>query len=143
MFDTFATPCTVVCQAPLSIGFPRQEYWSGLPFPSLGDLPHPGMEPTSPTSQADSLPLHHPGSRPCYVNSQVSIPISGPEPQPAFFIRLPSPMPSTCWTYFPNLRFDLHPLDLSIAARLRNPLSQAIRISAGPAMQTRELCWPP
>ena len=37
------------------MGFPRQEYWSGLPFPSLGDLPHPGIEPGSPALQADSL----------------------------------------------------------------------------------------
>ena len=44
----FATPWTVADQAPLSMGFPRQEYWSGLPFPSPGDLPDPGIEPTSP-----------------------------------------------------------------------------------------------
>ena len=44
----FVTPWTVACQAPLSMGFPRQEYWSGLPFPSLGDLSNPGIEPTSP-----------------------------------------------------------------------------------------------
>ena len=43
------TSWTVACQAPLSMGFPRQEYWSGLPFPSPGDLPDPGVEPTSPT----------------------------------------------------------------------------------------------
>ena len=48
-------------QAPLSMGFSRQEYWSGLPFPSSGDLPDPGMEPASPARQADSLPLHHLG----------------------------------------------------------------------------------
>ena len=41
------TPWTVACQAPLSIGFPRQEYWSGLPFPSPGDLPDPGIKPES------------------------------------------------------------------------------------------------
>ena len=41
----FATPWTVACQAPLSVGFPRQEYWSGLPFPSPGDLPDPGIKP--------------------------------------------------------------------------------------------------
>ena len=41
-------PCTVACQAPLYMGFPRQEYWSGLPFPSAGDLPDPGIEPVSP-----------------------------------------------------------------------------------------------
>ena len=43
----FATPWMVVCQAPLSMGFSRQEHWSGLPFLSPGDLPDPGMEPTS------------------------------------------------------------------------------------------------
>ena len=43
------------CQAPLSMGSSRQECWSVLPFPSLGDLPNPGMEPGSPVSQADSL----------------------------------------------------------------------------------------
>ena len=46
--DSSAIPQTVVCQAPLSMGFSRQEYWSGLPFPSPGDLPNPGTEPTSP-----------------------------------------------------------------------------------------------
>ena len=45
--NTFATPWTVARQALLSIGFPRQEYWSGLPFPPLGNLPNPGIEPTS------------------------------------------------------------------------------------------------
>ena len=47
---------TVACQAPLSMGFSRRERWSGLPFPSPEDLPDPGIEPTSPESQADSLP---------------------------------------------------------------------------------------
>ena len=47
-----ATPRTVAHQAPLSVGFSRQEYWSGWPCPSPGDLPHPGMEPTSPESPA-------------------------------------------------------------------------------------------
>ena len=53
---TLATPWTVAPQAPLSMGFPRQEYWSGLSFPSLGDLPNRGIEPGSPALQADSLP---------------------------------------------------------------------------------------
>ena len=48
-----ATPWTVAHQAPLSMGFSRLEYWSGLPFPSPGDLPNPGMEPRSPALQAD------------------------------------------------------------------------------------------
>ena len=57
----FATPWTVAHQAPLSMGFPRQEYWSGLPFPSIGDLPDLGIEPGSPELQADSLPSEPPG----------------------------------------------------------------------------------
>ena len=44
----FATQLTVACQTPLSMGFSRQEYWSGLPFPSPGDLPHPGIIHASP-----------------------------------------------------------------------------------------------
>ena len=50
------TPGTVAYRAPPSMGFFRQEYWSGLPFPSQGDLPDPGVEPGSPTLQADPLP---------------------------------------------------------------------------------------
>ena len=53
---TLVTSWTVACQAPLFMGFFRQEYWSGLPFPSLRDLPDPGIEAGSPASQADSLP---------------------------------------------------------------------------------------
>ena len=49
-------------QAPLSMGFSRQEHWSGLPFPPPGDLPDPRIEPKSPALQADSLPLSHQGS---------------------------------------------------------------------------------
>ena len=51
----FATPWNVAHQAPPSMGFSRQEYWSGLPFPSPGDLPDPGIEPRSPALQADAL----------------------------------------------------------------------------------------
>ena len=57
---TLATPWTVACQAPLSMGFSRQEYSSGLPFPSPGDLSNPGIEPGSPVLQADSLPTELP-----------------------------------------------------------------------------------
>ena len=56
-----ATPWTVAYQASLSIGFSRQEYWSGLPFPSPGDLPDPGIEPRSPTLEADALTSEPPG----------------------------------------------------------------------------------
>ena len=57
----FATPWTVAHQAPPSMGFSRQEYWSGLPFPSPGDLPNPGIKPRSPTLQADALTSEPPG----------------------------------------------------------------------------------
>ena len=63
----FATPWTVAYQAPPFMGFSRQEYWSGLSFPSPGDLPDPGIEPmslTSPALQADSLPLKPSGKYP-------------------------------------------------------------------------------
>ena len=62
MSDSFVTPLTVACQAPLSMGFPRQEYRRGLPFPSPGDLPNSGTELVSPTMQEDSLILSRLGS---------------------------------------------------------------------------------
>ena len=57
----FATPWTVAHQIPLSLEFSRQEYWSGLPFPSPGDFPNPGIKLQSPVLQADSLPSEPPG----------------------------------------------------------------------------------
>ena len=62
MSHSFATPWTVARQAPLSMGFPRQEYWSRLPFPSPGDSPRPGIKPVFLALQVDSLPLSHQGS---------------------------------------------------------------------------------
>ena len=55
-----APPWTVAHQAPLSMGFSRQEYWRALPFPSPGYLPDPGIKPRSPALQADSLPFELP-----------------------------------------------------------------------------------
>ena len=57
----FATPWTVAYQAPPSMRFSRQEYWSGLPLPSPGDLPDPGIKPRSPALQADALRSEPPG----------------------------------------------------------------------------------
>ena len=62
----FATPWNVAYQAPLSMGFSRQEYCSGLLFPSPGDLPDSGIEPGSPALQADALPSELPG-KPQYI----------------------------------------------------------------------------
>ena len=64
MYDSFVTPRMVASQVPLSMGFPRREYWSGLPFPTLRDLPNPGIEPTFLGLlhwQADSSLLYHVG----------------------------------------------------------------------------------
>ena len=57
----FATPWAAAHQAPLSMGFPRQEHWSGLPFPSPGDLPDPGIEPVSPALVDKFLTTESPG----------------------------------------------------------------------------------
>ena len=64
VMSDFVTPRTVTCQASPSMGFPREEYWNGLPFPSPGDVPHPGIKPISPALQADSLPMSYLGT-PC------------------------------------------------------------------------------
>ena len=56
----FVTPWTVAYQGPLSMGFSKQDYWSGLPFPSPGDLPNPGIKPGSPALRADALPFEPP-----------------------------------------------------------------------------------
>ena len=76
------TPWTVAHQALLSMGFSRQEYWSGLPFPSPGDLPDRGIKPGSPALQADSLPSEPPGTdmykykAPRLVSAQLTSPLS-------------------------------------------------------------------
>ena len=64
----FATPWTVASQAPLSVGFSRQEYWSGLPFFPPGDLLNSGIEPGSPAWQADALPSEPP-EKSCIVQT--------------------------------------------------------------------------
>ena len=68
----FATPWTVAYQAPPSMGFSRQEYWSGLPFPSPGDLHNPGIEPVSPALQTDTL-LSEPPGKPNQFSSVQSL----------------------------------------------------------------------
>ena len=59
MSDSFVTPWTVAHQAPPSMGFSKQEYWSGFPFPSLEYLPDPWIKATSPVLQVHSLPVSH------------------------------------------------------------------------------------
>ena len=67
----FVTPWTAAYQAPPSMGFSSQEYWNGLPFPSPGDLPDPGIEPRSPTLQTDALTSELPENR-CGTNMKVA-----------------------------------------------------------------------
>ena len=64
----FATPWTIAYHRPPSMGFSRQEYRNGLPFPSPGDLPNPGIEPRSPALQSDTLPSEPPGKPFTYLS---------------------------------------------------------------------------
>ena len=72
MSNSFVTPWTVACQAPLSVQFLRHEYWSGLPFPSPGDLPDPGMEPKSPALAGGFFTTEPPG-KPMYSYNQANL----------------------------------------------------------------------
>ena len=75
----FATLWTVAYQAPPSMGFSRQEYWNGLPFPSPGDLPDPGIEPGSPALEADALtPEPTRGAQRAYMHAQNGACVSEP-----------------------------------------------------------------
>ena len=65
----FVTPWTVAWEALLSMGFPRQEYWTGYPFHSSGDLPDPGTEPGFSSMQADPLPSEQPGTSKIWIGS--------------------------------------------------------------------------
>ena len=67
----FVTQCTVACWAPLSMGFSKQEYWGGLPFPTPGDLPDPGMEPVSPALAGEFFPSEAPG-KPAWLTCLLS-----------------------------------------------------------------------
>ena len=80
----FVTSWTIAHQAPLSIVFARPEYWSGLPFPSPGDLPDPGIIPGSPTMQADSFSVRTTGEA-STTNTHPLLPASGP-PVALFFL---------------------------------------------------------
>ena len=93
----FATQWTVFYQASPSMGFSRQEYWSGLPFPSPGDLPDPRIEPVSPALEADALTFEPPGkhlvSKSCPI---LSDPIHCSTPGTATSLPCPSLSPRVC-----------------------------------------------
>ena len=97
------TPWTVAYQAPPSMGFSRQEYWSGLPFPSVGDLHNPGIEPRSPALQADSLPAEPQGKPYLGINCRkITLMVTLPQ-------FLNEEVPST-------LSLSLHSLSLTVLA---------------------------
>ena len=90
----FVTPWTVACEAPLSMGYFQWGYWTGLPFPPLGDLPNPGIKPASPASlalQADSLPLSHQG-----IPHVFNILFKKPFPAPRLWKYLPTLSSRSC-----------------------------------------------
>ena len=96
--DSFETPWPAGHQAPLSMGFPRQEYWSGLPFLPPGHLPHSGIEPKSPelpVRQEDSLLLSHPGTPPPATHTLHIEGLRGHTQNPG---RGPGPC-SPCWPW--------------------------------------------
>ena len=99
----FATSWTIACQAPLSMGLPWQEYWSGLPCPPLGDLPNPAIKPSSPALQADSSPAEPLGkpmnlsvTQKCFL-----VPFSD------LFLHLSFPSLTSClvWSAFCHYKF--------------------------------------
>ena len=83
MSSPFVTPYTVVCQSPLSMGFPRQEYWSGLPFPSPGVVLDPGIEPGSPSLAGGFFTTEPPGQLAHRIGPNLT-PLTVPESQPVF-----------------------------------------------------------
>ena len=86
MVSGSATPGTAAYQVPPSMGFSRQEYWSGLPFPAPGDLPNPGIEPRSPALQTDTLPSESPrkpSSEQSVCEEGMELPVSRNSPPPA------------------------------------------------------------
>ena len=84
------TPCTVTLQAPLSMGFSRQEYWSGLPFPPPGDLPNSGIKPRSCVLQVDSLLSEPPGKPKNTGMGSQPLPSPGDLPNPGIEPRSPA-----------------------------------------------------
>ena len=90
----FATLWTVAYQAPPSMEFSRQEYWSGLPFPSPWDLPHPGIKPGSPALRADALRSEPPG-KPQRKASHIS-PLGVKHPRVPSLIYNPQSLPAPC-----------------------------------------------
>ena len=91
----FVTPWTVACQASLSMEFSRQEYWGGLPCPSPGDLPDPGIEPMSPSLQSDSLP-----TEPLSQDTKSSLLCSNPHSECLFWgPQCPYPSEDVGWDH--------------------------------------------
>ena len=87
-FLTLCDPMDIAYQAPLSMGFSRQEYWSGLSFHSPGDLPNPGIKPGSPTLEADALPSEVPGKLPNLYLMSNMVSLQGHVPEDFNYINV-------------------------------------------------------
>ena len=122
VFHSLATPWTMVFQAPLSMGFSRQEYWSWLPFPSIGDLPHPRIEPRPPALAGGFFTLSHPGSpTPACAQTFLLFPLSLQAP---LLLSLVNCLPWTSLPFFsfswadrlhiPNVNYYFHADDAQI-----------------------------
>ena len=96
MSDSFTTPWPVACQASLSMGFPRREYWSRLPFPSPRDLPNPRVEPTSPNWKVNFLQLSHQRSPTTYGQWLPYCPSAKRLEHHCFYYLLSYPKPNSC-----------------------------------------------
>ena len=147
-YPALGTPWTVACQTPLSMGFSRQECWSGLPFPSPGDLPDPGIKPGSPALQVDSL-LSEPPGKPCVNDGQVKEPLplrictapegshsSGYTGQQGPGLSTQSYCSSAAKRDSPPRPPPIHPIPPSVL--LSNPHGQCLHPTEGPLDQAKQ-----
>ena len=127
----FVTPWTVAYQAPPSMGFSRQEYWSGLPFPSPGDLSDPGIKPGPPEFQADALTSEPPGNQDTLngVNTRSPV-VKEPQILPASYWS--SNVKWKCWDYCQQYVLPLPHVNDEMVLHLYSMPVVATRIQAPP-----------
>ena len=105
LYLTLSISLTVACQGPLTVGFSRQKYWSGLPCPSAGDLLDPGIEPVSPVLTGRFFTTEPPGRPGCTSRQKCLL----PPPHPTPCSLLPHPLPSSAWAQPTHLTYPFPP----------------------------------
>ena len=135
----FATLWTAACQAPLSMGFSRQEYWRWLPCPPPGDHPDPGIEPASPALQADSLPVSHQGSLASVSKGIISSDMPNKAAREQFY-RKPCHVPcgKNKSAYLLRLAGTRHPSKHHIPTH-ESPLSSPVKLGLLPILPQAEV----